>query len=355
MKNRIYKTLTLIAFYELIFLALFLLSLESINHRDYKPIYYINIIIYSLIAVLCWVSINYSKVNREIPIFIGIWTTVMTVYSVLFIYQENFSDLFNFYNFNAVYLFSVGFRLYFSSYLFLFAINPIKRVINYLLPGLFISIIVMSITFLPIFISGQYRQSYEYLYLSTYYTQIFNFSMLVIFWYQYTKNKFIFSEYLSNIMSIWTIIIGLEIFHYFSSENELLFHYFAQYFYAILYLIISVLFIFRIIYLQKPISIENEKYIENFYLLKGFVEKPRRGMFVDFYSSLSKISIMIFLVILLSLGIYLYFFNKFTVFIRLSVLILIIASIISVLLAIVTWHRRWYYTIGVLFKKTGKS
>jgi len=351
MNKTIYKNLTIICVYETFFLLLLLVLVKTFGHSDHEPIYYLNIIIYSFIAISCWVNLKHSEINREILIFIGIWTTIMTADSVVFIFQDNFSLLFNFYNYYALYLFSVGYRLFFSSYLFLFSLNPIKRKIEHLFGALLITIVVMSITFLPIFLSGEYWNSYDPLYSSTYYTQIFNFSMLLIFWNNYTRSKFIFSEYLSNIMSVWTIIVGLEIFHYFSSQNEIIFQYLVQYFYAILYLLISVLLILRLIYLLNPNSIENEKYIKNYYLLKGVIEKPRRGIFIEFYSSLNRINIIVFFGSLVLLGAYLYFFNKFNLFIRLNILLLIIASVISVILAIVTWHRRWYDAIGVLFKK----
>ena len=230
MKNKIYNSLTNLCVYETIFLIVFLFLLKYFYHENHAPIYYINIIIYSLISISSWINLKYSKMNKEILAFIGIWTTIMTIFSVIFIFQDNFSVIFNFYNFNLLYLFSSGFRLLFTSYLFLFSLNPIRKKGNILLSAFLIMIGVMSVTFLPIFISGEYRYSYDPLYASTYHTQIFNLSMLLIIWHQYAKSKFIFSEYLSNILSVWTIIIGLEIFHYFSSQNELLFHYLALYF-----------------------------------------------------------------------------------------------------------------------------
>jgi hypothetical protein len=56
---------------------------------------------------------------------------------------------------------------------------------------------------------------------------------------------------------------------------------------------------------------------------------------------------------MISLGVYLFFFDNFEIFIRLNILILIIATIISVILAILTWHKRWYDAIGIFFRRRG--
>ncbi len=82
-----------------------------------------------------------------------------------------------------------------------------------------------------------------------------------------------------------------------------------------------------------------------------FMDKPRRGLIIEFYSHLNRNTALIVSSIILFLGVYLFFFNKFTVFLRLSVVLLIIATIISLLLAIMTWHKRWYQAIGIFFKK----
>jgi hypothetical protein len=172
-----------------------------------------------------------------------------------------------------------------------------------------------------------------------------------VFWHQYTQTKLIFSEYLSSILSVYTILIGLGILHAFSQANEIIFILFAQYFDLILFLIIVILWILRLNYLNKPESIENENYIENYYMLQGFIEKPRKGLLVSFYSGINKTGLIVGTLVVTSLGVYLFFYDKFEIFIRLNILILIIAMIISIILAIATWHKRWYDAMGFLFKK----
>jgi hypothetical protein len=173
----------------------------------------------------------------------------------------------------------------------------------------------------------------------------------MVFWHQYTQTKLIFSEYLSSILSIYTISIGLGILHAFSFENDLLFVYFAQYFDSLLYMIFTILWIFRLNYLNNTESLENENYIENYYMLQGFIEKPRKGLLVTFYSGINKAALIIGTLVVIFLGVYLFFYDKFEIFIRLNILILMIALIISTILAIATWHKRWYDAMGFLFKK----
>jgi hypothetical protein len=112
----------------------------------------------------------------------------------------------------------------------------------------------------------------------------------------------------------------------------------------------AILWLIRLAYLKSPESIKNEEYIRNYYVLQGIVTKPRQGLLVEFYTNLNRSIIIASVIIMIFLGAFLFFFNKFQVFIRLNFLLLIIAVIISIILSIVTWHRRWYEAIGFLFR-----
>ena len=175
-------------------------------------------------------------------------------------------------------------------------------------------------------------------------------SLLFVFWHKYTSNKIILSEYLSSIVSIYTIFIGIEIFHFFSFQNDLTFHYISQYFYAFLNVITLILWLVRLNYLYSPSSVKNEEYVKNYNVLQGIVSKPRQGILVKFYTNLNKSVVIAVVLLMVFLGAFLFFFNRFQIFIRLNILLLILAVIISLILAIITWHRRWYDTIVFLFK-----
>jgi len=55
------------------------------------------------------------------------------------------------------------------------------------------------------------------------------------------------------------------------------------------------------------------------------------------------------------LGVYLFSYDNFQIFIKLNILILILATIIAAILAIVTWQNRWYDAMGFFFKKQKKQ
>ena len=60
-------------------------------------------------------------------------------------------------------------------------------------------------------------------------------------------------------------------------------------------------------------------------------------------------------VVMSLLGVYLFSYDNFQIFIKLNILILILATIISAILAIVTWQKRWYDAMGFFFKKPKKQ
>ena len=340
---------------ELVFIIVLKILVSKIYHEEHEVIYYVNINFLYLISIISWISFKHSKVNKIITALIAGWFSFSVPYAVFFIFSSmHFSENFNYINFHVLYIFSSTYNLFTTFYLFYFSLFPEKKSNKLLTISFFSSFIISGILYMPILISGEYRQSWDPLFTKSYLMNLINFSLLIIFWHQYTKMKIIFSEYLPNIISIYTVVIGLEIFHNFSSQNELLFHYFAQYFNSILWFLILGLFIARVNYLINPISVKNEKYIQNYFMLHGYMEKPRRGLFVEFYSSINRNAILIILAVLIFLGVYLFFFNRFKVFIRLNILILVLSAIISMILAILTWHTRWYNAIGIFFKRREK-
>jgi hypothetical protein len=341
--------------FEIIFLLVLKILFQTIPHQEIEFIYLVNINFYFMITYLLWRVVHLSRVNRDILVLFGIWFSISTFYSIFFIFSvPNFSIMFNFINFHAIMVFTNTYHLFFTFYLFLLSINPSKKRNTILFQALLLASAVCLIDFVPIFASGQFMLSYEPLFSRCYRMLILNFCLLVVFWHQYTQSKLIFSEYLSSIISAYTILIGLQIFHMFSAENDLIFYYFGQYFNSILYLIILFALFSRWIYLRDPASKDNEKYIENYYFLKGFIDKPRQSLFIEFYSNFKRGYIIVAAIVIVFLGIYLFFFNKFEIFIRLNLLLIILSVVISLILAIVTWYNRWYSSVGFFFRQGEK-
>jgi hypothetical protein len=355
MKKDIFKIISELVLFEFVFLLILKTLYYFIPHPEYEFIYLININLHFIITYLVWRIVKMSKVNRDILIIFGIWPTVSALHSIFFIFStSNFSEVFNYINYHIINVFTTTYQLFFTFYIFLISIVPHKKRVTILLTALTFAIVICLINFAPIFISGQFMYSYEPLFTKSYLIHILNFCLLIVFWHQYTQSKLIFSEYFSSIISAYTILIGLQIFHMFSAENDLIFYYFGQYFNAIIFLIIIFALFSRWIYLLDPHSKNNERYIENYYFLKGFIDKPRRSAFIEFYSNFKKSHIIISIAVIVLLGIYLFFFNKFEIFIRLNLLILILSVIISLILAILTWYNRWYSSIGFFFHQGDK-
>ena len=355
MKKPVVKVITILFFFELIFILTLKALLIFISHENHEFIYFFNINILYLIAVIIWATYPLSKVDNILVALIGSWFTISTPYSIFFIFSKpNFSDLFNYINFHILYTFSTSYQLIITIYIFILSLVPNHNKRKILLASFGVGILISLLNYSSIYISGEYRSSWDPLFSRSYNMHLLNFSLLVIFWHQYTKTKLIFSEYLSNVISVYTIIIGLEIFHNFSAQNELLFHYFAQYFNAILYILILGLFFTRWLYLLNPDSENNERYVKNYYLMQGLIDKPRRGLLIEFYSSINKSTLYGAIGILMFLGTFLFLFDKFKIFIRLNILLLIIAVIVSGILSIITWHKRWYDAIGIFFKNKSR-
>ncbi len=355
MKKEIVKIVCELILFEFIFLFGLRMLYSFIPHQEYEIIYLININLYYTITYVIWRTINLSKVNRDILIILGIWPAFTTLSSIFCIFSlANFSELFNYISYHVISIFTTAYQLFFTFYIFIISILPHKKRSTVLLTALAFSLVICLINFTPIFISGKFMFSYDPLFSRNYIMHILNFCLLIVFWHQYTQSKLIFSEYLSSIISAYTILVGLQIFHMFSAENDLIFYYFGQYFNAVLYLIIIFALFSRWIYLLDTNSKENERYIENYYLLKGFIDKPRRSYILGFYSNFKTKHLIISAVVIILLGVYLFFFNKFEIFIRLNLLILILSIIISLILAILTLYNRWYSSIGFFFHQGEK-
>jgi hypothetical protein len=203
----------------------------------------------------------------------------------------------------------------------------------------------------PIISAVNIEKELVLVYKYNYIVDIINLSLLVVFWHQYTQNKIIFSEYISNILTIYTVMVALEVLYGFSVRNDAVLHNYGQYFNAILNILMIILWSTRLYYLQKPESKRNEHYIENYVMLQGFVDKPRNGFLFELYSKINRSVILIITTFLLMFSVYIIYFREFRNFIKLNLLLLIISLIISTILAIVTWHKRWYNAIGFFFKR----
>jgi hypothetical protein len=181
-----------------------------------------------------------------------------------------------------------------------------------------------------------------------------NFVVLLFFWFEFAKQKHNLSEYIANILAIYTVIIGLELVHIYMIQNDMLIHNIGQYFTAILNLLMLITWIIRLHYLQSPQAKENEYYIKNYKVLYGLVEKPRVGVFEQIYHKLNKKIIWGILIAIGMIGSVLFLFNQFNLFVSGNIFLFLIALIISVFFAIFYWNKRWFQGIEFLIRKKNK-
>jgi len=353
MKDNLIKIILRVIAYDVIFLILLRLAVITIPHEPQESIYYINLNFHFILACLVWMNYRQSKVNKLLILIFGLYYTSYLIIVLFYIFSSSlFPWVIGYTTYHIVWVYANSYQLLITFFVFFLSLYPYKENKYYLHLSIFFTLLISTVLYAPIFVSGEYLiDEMASLFVKSYYIFLINFSLLVVFWHQYTKTKLIFSEYLSSVLSVYTVSIGLNILHAFSYENDLLFVYFGQYFELVLYLIITILWILRLNYLNKPESVENENYIENYYMLQGFIEKPRKGMLVTFYSGINRTALIIGTLVIIFLGVYLFFYDNFEIFIRLNILIFIIALIISTILAIATWHKRWYDAMGFLFKK----
>jgi len=354
MKRPIIKILLQLMIVELLFIAILKMCMNIFPYEEQDLIHYTNINLYFLISFLIWVNLKHSKLNKPILILFGVWFTTHSILSVFFLFYINFDYIFNYTFYHIWNVHNSSFHLAITLFLFFFSISPYKKAKLHILWSTLLTLIITVFLYVPLFIDGSYLMSYDNLFESNFYIYILNFSFLVVFWQQYTQNKVILSEYLSNIITVYTFIIAIEIFFMFSFQNKLIFHFFGVHFNAILNMAMLILLLVRLNYLHHPESRQNEYYIENYDMLYGLIDKPRPGKLFEMYYGLNKFAVFGTMSLLLILGFSLFLFNHFEIFIKLNILILILAIIVSIILAVISWHKRWSDAIGFLFKKRKK-
>jgi len=356
MNKPIVKIIIQFIFFELLFLFLLNAGLTFFSHREIDFIYYANINLYFLIACFAFLNLKHSKLNRFlISLFIvsSALLTTSTLYS-FFAWPNYESDTgYDFYYF-LIYINIVvnSLYLFISTYLFVYILKPFKKYRYHFLAA---GSITFLVSFLIYYTFSSFFNVIDYFvyFLNSTNNIIFwvNFVILLLFWYEFAKQKHNLSEYIANLVAIYTTMIGLELVHIFLTENDIIIHNLGQYFTAILNLLMLATWIIRLHYLQSPQAKENEYYIKNYKVLYGLVEKPRVGVFEQMYHKLNKRIIVGFLVLIGTIGSVMFLFNQFNMFISRNIFLLLFALIISIFFAIIYWDKRWFQGIEFLIKK----
>jgi len=359
MNKPIIKVAIQFVFFELLFLFLLNAGLTFFNHREIEFIYYAHINLYFLIACFAFLNLNHSKLNRFLIILFITSSALLTTSTLFsfFAWPNYQSDTgYDFYYFLIIINIVVNtLFLFISTYLFVYILKPFKKLGYHLLAGSSITLVVSFFIYYTFYMFFDVIDYFVF-FLNSTANIIFwvNFVILLLFWYEFAKQKHNLSEYMANIIAIYTTIIGLELVHIYLTENDILIHNLGQYFTAILNFLMLTTWIIRLHYLQSPQAKENEYYIKNYKVLYGLVEKPRVGVFEQTYHKLNKRSILAMLIIIGVLGSTMFLFNQFNMFISGNIFLLLLAFILSIFFAVIYWDKRWFQGIEFLIKKKNK-
>jgi len=359
MNKPIIKIIIQFVFFELLFLFLLNAGLTFFNHREIDFIYYVNINFYFLIACFALLNLKHSKLNRFLIVLFIVSSTLLTTLTLFSFFAwpntETSTDYGYYYFLIYLYMIVNSLFLFISIYLFIYILKPFKKLGYHLIKTGSITFIVSFIIYYTFYMFFDVIEYFTYFLNST--NNIIywiNFVILLLFWYEFSKQKHNLSEYMANIVAIYTTVIGLELMHIFLIENDIIIHNLGQYFTAILNLLMLSIWLIRLHYLQSPQAKENEYYIKNYKVLYGLVEKPRIGIFEQVYHKLNKQIILGSLVLIGTLISIMFLFNQFNMFISKNILILLFALIISVFFAVIYWDKRWFQGIEFLIKKKNK-
>ena len=348
-------------FFELLFLFLLNLGFTFLNHREVDIIYHAQVNLYYLIACFSFLNLRLSKLNRFAIFLFFISSALVAGLTLYVFFAWTDSDLAiqtDYYYFNIFLTIVINTLLLFiSAYLFFYIKKPYKKLIYHILTSGSLTALFSISIYLSSFLSLDnidYFQFFNFINQSNNIIFWINFVILLLFWFEFAKQKHNLSEYMANIIVIYTITIGMELVHLFLIDNDIVIHNFGQYFTAILNVLMLITWLTRLHYLQSPQAKENEYYIKNYKVLYGLVEKPRVGVFEHVYHKLNRRLIWSLLILIGIIGSSLFLFNQFDLFISKNIFLLIFALIVAVFFAIIYWDKRWFQGIEFLIKKKSK-
>ncbi|MGD9899295.1 MAG: hypothetical protein AB7T22_09235 [Calditrichaceae bacterium] len=362
MVNGFLKSLGKLIVIEILYLLFFWIMFSVIPHRAVEVITFLNFNLYFLIFVVIWFSLPFTVANKPL-VKLFLLQFLLYAFGPLFLVfvgdeagflSDNMANILYIYQ----YILLNGFNLLVTLFIFIYAVLPGKESKIILRRAVILSLIITTGIYFNIIFSVEslgYENYYDYyqkFFTNNYYINILNFSFLFIVWVYYQQGRFIFSDYLTSILSLFTLVIILEIFHSFNLTSGSHYFTYGQYFNVILNSGLLMLWLIRFRYLMTSEAKENERYVINYELLHGYVEKPRRGILTNLAIRIGRRNLLISAVgLMLILAIPVIALDKQNSFVRLNILILTISLLVLIISGFVYLQRRWFKSIGFLFKK----
>lgn len=332
------------------FFDLYLFSLR-LNEGSALP--YLNHFIYFLSFLVVGETLPKTKLNKNIVylfyFFYGYLSIILSVTMLLRpiepwnVISWNYSD-------TAIKLFIILISTYlaFYSYRTWIKNKNIKLLISLLLACLVIVINFNYFLSRPLALSQD--KNWAAFAVSSYSTTVLSIIVLLIFWIRYYKKYFVLSEYLNLVIFIFTLSNLVETLHFIAFQHEFDIFIYGQIFSFVLNASMLIVWYMRLSYLQTEISIENERYLENFKYLGGLVSKPKKSFWNNKYFSTSSNIIVGVIVVTIAFILTLYFVNKITFYLVVNTIFILIAVILAIFFGFSSIKRDWNNQIGFLFK-----
>jgi multisubunit Na+/H+ antiporter MnhC subunit len=323
---------------------------------EVKPVVYFNYSAYFFIFNISAVSLKYTLANR-----------ILVYLFVIQFFYLSIHDLLLYVNvlYNIQHIINYSFLLLITLYLFFYSIAPnTKKQYKPLVSAIILTLIVIGLVYsnIVIFMDYQavsyddYNRAFNDLNLNTYFVNVICLSFMLFVWFTYNQGQYLLSEYLPAILAIFTLMIVNEVYQLYNYSHLINNYIDGQYFNGVINIGFIIVWLVRLNYLSDPASIKKEKFILNYDLLKGYVEKPHNELWDTILVKLGKQklffgSFILFGIICIPLIIVgdISFFSRFNI-------ILMLFFLVSVMIyAIIYTQRKWFNHIGFLIKEKQKK
>jgi len=322
---------------------------------EVKPVVYFNYSAYFFIANIAAASLKYTLANR-----------ILVYLFVIQFFYLSIHDLLLYINviYNIQHIVNYSFLLLITLYLFFYSIAPnTKKQYRPLVSAVILTVIVIGLVYSNVEIFTDYTEiSYDdrnrifnNLNLNTYYVNLICLSFMLFVWFTYNQGHYLLSEYLPAILSIFTLMIVNEVYQLYNYSHLINNYIDGQYFNGIINIGFIVVWLIRLNYLSDPASIKRERFVLNYDLLKGYVEKPHNELWDTILVKLGKQKLFFGSVILFGLiCIPVIIVGEVSFFSRFNIILMLFFLVGVMIYAIIYTQRKWFNHIGFLIKERKK-
>jgi hypothetical protein len=225
--------------------------------------------------------------------------------------------------------------------------------------SVFITLVVIVLTFFNVDVfldystlsTREYWDALNLLYLNNYYVHLLNLCFLFFIWYIYNQELFVLSEYLSSALAIHTLMVVNEVYQLYNQNHFITNFIDGLYFNFIIYIAFALVWVIRLYYIATLKNKEDENYVLNYDVLKGFVDKKRSGVWISLLIKIGRRNIIAGSLLLFALiCIPLIFIGELNIYNKVNIVLVFVFSALVIIYAIIYTQRKWYSHIGFLFK-----